>query len=600
MTEPSIDALDRRLAALLAAFGDTAASEFDATVVARTAMTAAGGSRVLVRPLARPSFRMLLVAAGLVLIGVAAAILIGSRHGSPIGDAFSSPTEIQWSPDGTRLAFVVDVPDARDLAPGESLRPVGRWTTQPAVRPSHRELWVIGGSDASPRRLAKLPGYALDPQVSWAPNGRSIAIGVGAGPYGPGDNLIETVGLDGGSPRILLDTGVHDLAMGAWSPSGDRLLYTESVESGTNLFVVDVAAGATEPLTTSGTVCCSGSWSPDGRWVLYSDGFQDGGQTVAGATWIASADGSQRRRIGPCCDLGWLAVGVTAYFAPDGGPISAVAADGSDVRAVPGTNATIYGFAPSPDGSRFVVASPDGLEIVQPGDPPRRLTDNEADSDPRWSPDGSMIAFGGTRDGRPGLYAIPAAGGTPRLAATGLVGGWAWQPGPGRPRLAFMRDRSIVTVAPDGSDEGDLVGRSTIAGDPLGGSDDGSLETRMVIGPDGPDRDIYRMRADPFELTIENRSDKAWTVTLDGFDVVAGDCQTVSEANVELASWRAPSPAEGIPANAPPDFCQVQPHATVRVSKGPMAPVTTEIRLIPQETDPSMAIPVILHLVDQP
>src|SRR5262245_22149916 len=47
--------------------------------------------------------------------------------------------------------------------------------------------------------------------------------------------------------------------------------------------------------------------------------------------------------------------------------------------------------------------------------PPRRLTaGTKLDTDPRWSPDGTRLAFTSTRDGdRRQLYVIPVAGGEP-------------------------------------------------------------------------------------------------------------------------------------------------------------------------------------------
>src|SRR5689334_1670395 len=44
-----------------------------------------------------------------------------------------------------------------------------------------------------------------------------------------------------------------------------------------------------------------------------------------------------------------------------------------------------------------------------------RLTDNQArDVFPRWSPDGSSIAFSSNREGNYDVYVIPASGGKPR------------------------------------------------------------------------------------------------------------------------------------------------------------------------------------------
>ncbi|HXA49199.1 MAG TPA: DPP IV N-terminal domain-containing protein, partial [Candidatus Acidoferrum sp.] len=59
-----------------------------------------------------------------------------------------------------------------------------------------------------------------------------------------------------------------------------------------------------------------------------------------------------------------------------------------------------------------------------------RLTDNQArDVYPRFSPDGSQIAFSSNREGNYDVYVIPAAGGKPRQltfhSADDNVVGWS-------------------------------------------------------------------------------------------------------------------------------------------------------------------------------
>jgi dipeptidyl aminopeptidase/acylaminoacyl peptidase len=99
----------------------------------------------------------------------------------------------------------------------------------------------------------------------------------------------------------------------------------------------------------------------------------------------------------------------------------------------------------SPDGREvaYVVARVDRREnsyrsaiFVAPVDgpgPPRNLTAGEkADGEPRWSPDGTRIAFVSNRDGeKKQLYVVPAQGGEP-LRLTALeddVRSPAWSPG---------------------------------------------------------------------------------------------------------------------------------------------------------------------------
>src|SRR5579871_1527504 len=85
------------------------------------------------------------------------------------------------------------------------------------------------------------------------------------------------------------------------------------------------------------------------------------------------------------------------------------------------------------------------------GSDPERLTDNKArDMLPRFSPDGSQIAFSSNRAGNYDVYVIPAAGGKPRQltfhSADDQVLGWT----PDGRKIIFQsaRDKGVFpTVA---------------------------------------------------------------------------------------------------------------------------------------------------------
>ena len=75
----------------------------------------------------------------------------------------------------------------------------------------------------------------------------------------------------------------------------------------------------------------------------------------------------------------------------------------------------------SPDGKLIAyVATKDGknsiwLKQIGGGEPFTRKQDDAEDRTPVWSPDGGNIAYISTRDGRRGIWTVPALGGTPTL-----------------------------------------------------------------------------------------------------------------------------------------------------------------------------------------
>ncbi|WP_188963917.1 S9 family peptidase [Deinococcus aquiradiocola] len=98
-----------------------------------------------------------------------------------------------------------------------------------------------------------------------------------------------------------------------------------------------------------------------------------------------------------------------------------------DTASTPDTAGTVSTTGtPDPERPRYFSAV-----HVSDGGAPRPLTAGDArDSSPRWSPDGTQLAFLSDRSGRPQLYLLPLAGGEARQItryATG-VSSPAWSP----------------------------------------------------------------------------------------------------------------------------------------------------------------------------
>lgn len=121
----------------------------------------------------------------------------------------------------------------------------------------------------------------------------------------------------------------------------------------------------------------------------------------------------------------------------------------------------------SPDGGRAVFTvsetSSDGAgrisrlwTVSTAGGEPKRLTTGDfSESAPRYSPDGRRIAFYSNRDGRQGIWVVPADGGEPKLAtrvyqtnfylkSAGESFAWA----PDSRRIAFLSSIEVLSDRP--------------------------------------------------------------------------------------------------------------------------------------------------------
>lgn len=581
MTDHPMDGFDSRLAGLLAGYGDEAVAGWDAATIARAAMARPAHRPVVVPGLVASRGRLVLVAAALVALAVAIALAAGARRSSaPIGDAFALPTTIAWSPDGASLAFAVDVGEAQSWGvPG---------------RHAHAELWLAATDGGEPRRLAVLGASIGPPVIRWTPDSSGIVVNSQvAQPGEPERNVLTKIGLQGEAPRVLMDGGSAQLGLGPTSPDGRRVL----VQGPGDLWVLDLVSGDSIRLTTTGATCCAGFWSPDGRWVLYSDGVGSGSVEADSTTSVTAADGSVTHVLGPCCELGWSPDG-RAWFQATDGALRSARPDGTDVR-IESVAGNVFDWTPNPAGDASVVQTPGGLALLRSGTAPVPLTSDPDDAALSWSPDGAWIAFDGVRDGVGGVYLVPAAGGTPHLAAQrAQAAGDAWRPGPGREQLALLRDGAVIAVGVDGS-VSDLVGRSSIAATlpPAPSIDPGWI----VIGPDGPDRVHYAVASsDPFVLNVDNRSDVGWTVMLDGFDVLGNDCHVVGDASATLAVFRRPA-SSGTPAPAfPPDVCRVGPGERARITPGIRLTASTTIRAFPDGGSYTTSYPILIDPVETP
>jgi Tol biopolymer transport system component len=211
-----------------------------------------------------------------------------------------------WSPEGTRVAF------SRDAGPR------GR-----------ESLWVVAAAGGNPHRLTNCgPAWCADVDPVWAPNGKLLVFQRIA-PVG--SNSLYTVRPDG--------SGLTKIAAGAdpqWSPDGTRIAF-----DGDGGIAVANTTGSDTHLLVAGSGGGDPSWSPDGKKLVFFQTPGAPGDYVA-EVWTINADGSDKTRLysSSCCVTVWAAPiwspdgRMIAFSADSAGGTFVINADGTGLRRI--------------------------------------------------------------------------------------------------------------------------------------------------------------------------------------------------------------------------------------------------------------------------
>jgi TolB protein len=252
--------------------------------------------------------------------------------------------------------------------------------------------------------------------------------------------------LSGGLPVQLTSGSGPDESP---SVGGDGTLAYVNSRWRNTLDVHDLRDGSVRTLFTHSPYIWAPAVSPDGREIAFSRGEVDGSWHL----WAITPHDGKVRQVtsGPAGE-------VYPRYSPDGGSLffhswnqprrlGRIPVAGGPVSWPSFGDMVAETFAdPSPDGKvlAFVRSDPDVERIYTApagGGAARRLTASRSTL-PRWSPDGSSIAFAGDRRYDGGIFVIrPDGSGERQLSKDGLWPVW-WPDGS---QIGF------VAVGPDGS-----------------------------------------------------------------------------------------------------------------------------------------------------
>ncbi len=225
-----------------------------------------------------------------------------------------------------------------------------------------KEIFTVALGDRTPVQASHDGELAMLP--SWAPGGR-----------------LTWTGYRNGNADLWLDGKVFSDRQGqnsgaAFSPDGRYVALTVAPDGEPDIWILDARTGAeVARLTRSEHIDTSPSWSPDGRRIAFVSDRLGRPQV-----FVMNADGTNPRP---------LPLPGSYNTSPDWSP------DGNEIL-----------YQSRGERSRFSIWSYDvRTETV------RRLTGGPwNDEGPSWSPDGRMVAFTSTRDGRQRLYVMSREG----------------------------------------------------------------------------------------------------------------------------------------------------------------------------------------------
>jgi tol-pal system beta propeller repeat protein TolB len=238
-------------------------------------------------------------------------------------------------------------------------------------------------------------------EVSWSPDGQwlSYTTTQTEAPYTSDILLMKPNGKD----RTPVAHGLESARWAAWHPDGTRLAFAGKDGDNWDLYVIELATGQVDQLTSTGASESAPSWSPDGSALVFTDGV-DGRSQV----FRMNADGTGRINISQ--------------------------SDRRDYNPVWSPNGQRIVFYAAPDTSR------DHLWTMRPdGSDQRQLTKGRLrDTFPSWAPDGASIVFTRQQLNTAGIYRMTPDGSIPtEVVDPGFYGRLS----PDGTRVAYIRGK---------------------------------------------------------------------------------------------------------------------------------------------------------------
>jgi len=324
------------------------------------------------------------------------------RIGAGVADSLHAESDVAWSPDSQKIAFLSD-----------------------AAKKGQLQLYVTNAAGGIAKMLTNVKGFLASP--AWSPDGKTIAILFTENATRASGPLVAETPETGEIKDAFFEQrlAVVDLPTGKltqitpadtyiyeydWSPDGKHFVVTSALGNGDNnwwvaeLSTLDATTGLLKSIYKPKLQIANPIWSPDGKQIAFIEGLMSDEGLTGGDIHIIASDGGEAKNLtkdrkSSAAWLGWLPDRKILFSEYVGGN-SAIAtldpATGKIEQRWSGegalTSAGVFGFllSPSRDGKaiagifRSFGHAPE-VGLITPDSPtPTLVTSRNASLKPAW------------------------------------------------------------------------------------------------------------------------------------------------------------------------------------------------------------------------
>jgi dipeptidyl aminopeptidase/acylaminoacyl peptidase len=217
------------------------------------------------------------------------------RIGAGVADSLHSESDIAWSPDSQKIAFLSD-----------------------AVKKGQQQLYVTTSAGGPAKLLTHVKGFLSTP--GWSPDGKTIAILFTENATRASGPLVAETPQTGEIKDSFFEQrlALVDLATGKlsqitpadtyiyeyqWSPDGKRFVVTSALGNGDNnwyvaeLSTLDPTTGLMKSIYKPKLQIANPVWSPDGKQIAFIEGLMSDEGLTGGDIHVISSDGGDTKNL---------------------------------------------------------------------------------------------------------------------------------------------------------------------------------------------------------------------------------------------------------------------------------------------------------------